>query len=157
MIWQSKLNDGATPNHPQYGSGGSPIIPSKLQGIDVGATVNPNGTDWMDAIFDPGLAQQYKVTVSSGSSDSKFLMSMEYLDIQGAQIMTGYKTGRTRMNGEFRVNDRITIGEHLNVSYDQENRGIKFKEHIDLVLLFLFWTIMVIMLVLIRLQRDLEI
>lgn len=123
MIWQSKLNDGATPNHPQYGSGGSPVIPSKLQGIDVGATVNPNGTDWMDAIFDPGLAQQYKVTVSSGSSDSKFLMSMEYLDRQGAQIMTGYKTGRTRMNGEFRVNDRITIGEHLNVSYDQENQG----------------------------------
>ena len=123
MIWQSKINDGATPNHPQYGTGGSPNIPSSLQGVDAPTTVNPNGTDWLDAIFDPGLAQQYKVTVSSGSADSKFMMSMEYLDREGAQIMTGYKTGRTRMNAEFKVNKRITVGEHLSITYDQENKG----------------------------------
>ena len=125
MIWQSKVNDGVTPNHPQYGTGGSPNVPSSLQGTPacISTTVNPNGTDWLDAIFDPGLAQQYKVSVSSGNANSKFMMSMEYLDRQGAQIMTGYKTGRTRMNAEFKVNDRITIGEHLNVTYDSERGG----------------------------------
>ena len=125
MIWQSKVNDGVTPNHPQYGTGGSPNVPSSLQGTPAGisTTVNPNGTDWLDAIFDPGLAQQYKLSVSSGNANSKFMMSMEYLDRQGAQIMTGYKTGRTRMNAEFKVNDRITIGEHLNVTYDSERGG----------------------------------
>ena len=30
MIWQSKINDGQTPSHPQYGSGGSPVVPSVL-------------------------------------------------------------------------------------------------------------------------------
>ena len=122
MIWQSKINDGVAPNHPQYGTGGSPNVPSSLQGTPAGisTTVAPNGTDWLDAIFDPGLAQQYKFSVTSGNANSKFMMSMEYLDRQGAQIMTGYKTGRTRMNAEFKVNDRITIGEHLNVTYDSE-------------------------------------
>ena len=51
MIWQSKLNDGQTPSHPQYGNGSSPVVPTSLQGIDISTTVNPNGTDWLDAIF----------------------------------------------------------------------------------------------------------
>tara|TARA_B100000683_G_scaffold74678_2_gene73496 strand:+ start:656 stop:3673 length:3018 start_codon:yes stop_codon:yes gene_type:complete len=123
MIWQSKINDGVSPNHPQYGTGGSPIVPSKLQGVPVSATVSPNGTDWLDAIFDPGLAQQYKVTVTSGGAASKFMMSMEYVDREGAQIMTGYTVGRTRMNGEFKVNENIRVGQHLNVSFDSEKVG----------------------------------
>ena len=40
MIWQSKINDGVSPNHPQYGTGGSPIVPSKSTAPPPDTTVN---------------------------------------------------------------------------------------------------------------------
>ena len=88
MIWQSKINDGITkpPAIWYWWFSNSSIKATRCSCFGY---VGPNGTDWMDAIFDPGLAQQYKVTVTSGGA-SKFMMSMEYVDREGAQIMTAY-------------------------------------------------------------------
>jgi TonB-dependent SusC/RagA subfamily outer membrane receptor len=56
MTWQSILNDGNTPSHPQYGTGATPSIPiflnvpipSGAEAEGAGAKVKvPNGTDWL--------------------------------------------------------------------------------------------------------------
>lgn len=132
MIWQSKLNDGTTPSHPQYGSGSRPSIPSVLsvpipnlvayEGAQVNVT--PGGTDWFGAIFDPASVFNFDLSASGGSESGKYHMSVNYLDREGVMIFSGYERLQTRLNSEFKINDKITVGEHLNVSYSKRNDGV---------------------------------
>ena len=125
MIWQSKINDGQTPSHPQYGSGGSPVVPSVLnvpmpagaEYVGAEARVTPGGTDWFDAIFDPAPVQSVDISASGGSESGRYHMSVGYLNREGAMIHTGFERVQTRLNSEFKINDRITVGEHLNASF----------------------------------------
>ncbi len=124
MIWDSKLNDGVTPAHPQYGTGSSPVIPSSLQGVGVpSTTVNPNGTDWLDAIFQTAASQNYNLSVQNGNEKGSFLLSANYLKRDGIQIETGYERAGTRLNSEFKIRDNITIGQHMNITFDKERQG----------------------------------
>ena len=133
MLFQSFANDGVTFNHPQYGSGSSAVVPAQLNGYSRvvsydpivrgprTATVNPNGTDWFDAILRTGITQSASVSVQNGSETGKYLLSANYLNREGIQITTGFKQGITRLNSEFKLSDKVTIGEHLSVSF---SRGV---------------------------------
>ncbi|MGB5435036.1 MAG: TonB-dependent receptor [Maribacter sp.] len=124
MIFQSIRNDGGTPSHPQYGDGPSPVIPTTLQRVPVTATVKPNGgTDWLDEIYRTAITQNASITLENGNEKSKFLFSASYLNRQGIQIATGYKRASVRLNSEFKIGDRIRIGEHTNISFDRKGGG----------------------------------
>ena len=123
MIWDSKINDGVSPNHPQYGTGSSPVVPASLIGIDIPTTVDPNGTDWLGAIFQTAATQNYNFTIQNSSESGSFLMSANYLDREGIQIETGYERAGTRLNSEFLLGDNIKMGQHLNVTLDKERNG----------------------------------
>jgi len=123
MIWQSKLNDGQTPSHPQYGNGSSPVVPTSLQGIDISTTVNPNGTDWLDAIFRTAMTENYTLSIQDGNENGNYLISANYINREGIQIETGYERAGTRLNSEFKVNERIKIGQHMNLTFDKERNG----------------------------------
>lgn len=123
MIFQSLRNDGATVQHPQYGSGASPVVPTKLLGIDVDATVQPGGTDWLDEIFQDALTHSTSISMQNGNENGKYLMSVNYLDREGIQLYTGYKRATTRLNSEFKIGDKFRLGEHLNASFDNTRNG----------------------------------
>ena len=124
MIFQSIRNDGGTPSHPQYGDGPNPVTPRTLQRAPVSATVKPGGgTDWLDEIYRTAIAQNASITLENGNEKSKFLFSASYLNRQGIQIATGYKRGSARINSEFKIGDRIKIGQHANISYDRKAGG----------------------------------
>lgn len=124
MIFQSVLNDGGIPNHPQYGNGASPVVPTTIQNAPVSATVKPGGgTDWLDEIYRTAITQNASITLENGNEKSKFLFSASYLNRQGVQIETGFKRGSVRLNSEFKIGDRIKVGEHLNVSFDRRSGG----------------------------------
>jgi len=128
MTWQSILNDGNTPSHPQYGSGPTPSvpiflnvpIPSGAEYEGAGAKVAPGGTDWFDAIFDPAAVTNVSVSASGGSSEGRYHLSANYLNQEGVIIHTGYERASTRLNSEFKIGDKLTISENLNVTYDKE-------------------------------------
>ena len=128
MTWQSILNDGNTPSHPQYGSGPTPSvpiflnvpIPSGAEYEGAGAKVAPGGTDWFDAIFDPAEVTNVSVSASGGSSEGRYHLSANYLNQEGVIIHTGYERASTRLNSEFKIGDKLTISENLNVTYDKE-------------------------------------
>ncbi|MEP2058575.1 MAG: TonB-dependent receptor [Maribacter litoralis] len=126
MIFQSIRNDGGTPSHAQYGSGANPVTPQQLQRTPEGisATVKPGGgTDWLDEIYRTAVTQNASITLENGNEQSKFLFSASYLNRQGIQIATGYKRGSVRLNSEFKVGDRIKIGQHTNISFDRRSGG----------------------------------
>ncbi|MBD1262771.1 TonB-dependent receptor [Maribacter polysiphoniae] len=124
MIWQSIRNDGGTPSHPQYGDGPNPVTPATLQRVPVTATVKPNGgTDWLDEIYRTAVTQNASITLENGNEQSKFLFSASYLNREGIQIATGYKRGSTRINSEFKIGDRIKIGQHTNISFSRKSGG----------------------------------
>ncbi|WP_276166249.1 SusC/RagA family TonB-linked outer membrane protein [Zobellia alginiliquefaciens] len=126
MIFQSIRNDGGIPSHAQYGSGRNPVTPETLQRTPDGisATVKPNGgTDWLDEIYRTAITQNASITLENGNEKSKFLFSASYLNRQGIQIATGFKRGSTRLNSEFKIGDRIKIGQHANISFDRKSGG----------------------------------
>ena len=123
VLFESTANDGSAWNHPQYGNGGSAVVPSQLQGVPVSATVNPNGTDWLDEIFQNATTQNVDFTMSNGSEESKYSFSAGYLNREGQQLSTGFKRGLIRLNSEFKVGKRITVGEHLSTSLSISNGG----------------------------------
>jgi TonB-linked SusC/RagA family outer membrane protein len=128
MTWQSILNDGNTPSHPQYGTGSTPSvpiflnvpIPSGAEYEGAGAKVAPNGTDWFDEIFDPAEVTNVSVSASGGSEQGRYHMSANYLKQEGVIIHTGYERASTRLNSEFKIGDKLTVAENLNITYDKE-------------------------------------
>ncbi|MEE9372119.1 MAG: TonB-dependent receptor [Saprospiraceae bacterium] len=121
MIFESLRNVGESPNHVQYGNGSSAVVPSTLNGTGIPATanVNPNGTDWIDAISQSGKVLNASISLQNGTATGKYFMSASFLNQEGVQIHTGYKRGNTRLNSEFKVADRLRIGQHVNVTYSQ--------------------------------------
>ena len=105
MLWQSYANDGLQPNHVQYGSGANAVVPQFIQGNTRGnvVKVNPNGTDWFDAIFDPGAVSDINVSISNGSEDSNFLFNVNHTDREGTIPNSGYERYGIRLNSEFRA------------------------------------------------------
>jgi TonB-linked SusC/RagA family outer membrane protein len=123
MIFQSLRNDGATVSHPQYGSGSSPVVPSSILGAPVATTVAPNGTDWIDAVTRSAPTTNVTLSASAGGEKGKYYMSLGYLDRQGVLLDNGFQRGTASIRSEFKVSDRITIGENLNATYSYNNGG----------------------------------
>ncbi len=130
MIWQSRLNDGQTPSHPQYGSGASPKIPDFLnvpyptEYGEGGVRVTPGGTNWMDAITRSAKSYQANIAASGGGEKGKYRMSLNYRDNEGVLNYTGFEGLTARLNTEFKIGKSLTIGQRLNVSYDKEQYGV---------------------------------
>jgi len=129
MTWRSILNDGNTPTHPQYGSGPTPSIPEFLNvpmpsGQEyVGALprVTPGGTNWLDELFETAESKSLSLGASGGSESGRYHLSASYLNEGGVIVYTGYERANTRLNSEFKIGDKITLGSRLNVTYDKES------------------------------------
>jgi TonB-linked SusC/RagA family outer membrane protein len=79
-------------------------------------------TNWFDAILNQNAPyQNYDVTLSAGKGDIRSLVSLGYVDQQGALINSGYKLYSGRANIEGKVNDFIRMGFNISGSYSTEN------------------------------------
>jgi len=137
MLWQSMINAGVTPSHPQYGSGSTPFVPGSIQGYrrvisynpivfgdNFNATTKVGGTDWIDAITQDAPTSNVAFSMENGTESGKYFMSVGYLTRDGIMNYTGFKRVTSRLNSEFKIKDKITIGEHLNVSYSNTKSGV---------------------------------
>jgi len=131
MTWESILNDGNVPSHPQYGSGPSPVVPDLLnvpipsgaayEGASARVMNNGKGTDWFDELFDPHTNMNVSLTASGGSEQGRYHMSLRYTDTPGPMVYTGFESVSTRLNTEFRIGDKIVIGQNLTATFDKES------------------------------------
>ena len=127
VLWESFINDGVTPTHPQYGNGANPVIPEFIRGTDTlpydmdsNKITRSANTDWLDEIFQTAFIQNYDVSIKGGNQKSRYLMSVGYQNTEGIQIETGFDRLVTRLNTEFDVTDHIRFGEHLSVAFTDQ-------------------------------------
>ncbi|AVR47371.1 TonB-dependent receptor [Christiangramia fulva] len=123
MIFESLRNDGTEVKHAQYGNGAEPVVPSTILGAPVPVTVPEGGTNWLDEIFRTAPTYNASVTLQNGNQYGKYLMSLNYLKRQGVQLETGFERGTSRLNSEFKIMDKLRVGEHLNVSFSKTRNG----------------------------------
>ncbi|GAB3254581.1 TonB-dependent receptor [Larkinella harenae] len=80
---------------------------------------NKEGTNWQDVIFNPAPIQNYQVGASGGTEKGSYSISFNHFNQKGILEHTNYKRYSIRANTEFKVKNRLKIGENLTVSYDE--------------------------------------
>ncbi|SHN06567.1 TonB-linked outer membrane protein, SusC/RagA family [Cyclobacterium lianum] len=113
LLWEATLNDGGQPSSDVYGSGAEPVIP---EWIDQAETVPAADVDWVSEIFRPAMIQSYNLDFSKNSTDANQFLSFNYFDQEGLIKHTGFKRFTARFNSEFKLFDRLTIGENEKTS-----------------------------------------
>ena len=125
MIRQSLVNGGAELTHPQYDPNGTGnfTVPSQLIGVGPAVTVPGSGNYWPDAVTQNAPINNISLALSNGSETGKYFMSLGRLKRDGILLNTGFERYTTRLNSEFKLIDKLTIGEHLNVAWTDGNSG----------------------------------
>jgi len=69
----------------------------------------PN-TDWFDSLFKANLYQKHNLSVTGGSKNSNYLLSMMYMDNPGTLENTGAERFQFRVNAETKIGSFLTFG-----------------------------------------------
>lgn len=69
----------------------------------------PN-TDWLDLLFSPAPVQNHNLTFSGGNRDTKFNVSLGYVNQEGIMKGFSYEKYNIRLNLTSKVNDKIQFG-----------------------------------------------
>jgi len=85
--------------------------------LDAAQSMRPADTDWVSEILQTSVTQNYNVTVSTGGTKGRSLISMDYLDNIGTVKGTYNNRMSIRVNSDYSViNNRLTIGENLSLT-----------------------------------------
>lgn len=90
-----------------------------LVGTDRGAS-----TDWFDELTRDALSQAHTLSLSGGSKSTSYRISLNYRDIQGAALNTGFEQLNGRINlRQSAFNDRLNITMNLATTSREADRG----------------------------------
>ncbi|CAN5278769.1 TonB-dependent receptor [soil metagenome] len=76
------------------------------------------GTNWFDAMSQKGVIQSHQLTASGGNDKSTFSLGLNYFNQQGTFKYTSYDRYSLRLNSSFKATNFFSVGENLQVSYD---------------------------------------
>jgi TonB-linked SusC/RagA family outer membrane protein len=93
---------------------------NKFQRIDTIARNSPS--NWLDAVTQTGLMQQYNLSMSTGTDKNKYLISANYYDEKGIVKKSAYNKFSTRFNATNEVFSWLTA--QSNVLYTYESRDL---------------------------------
>ncbi len=74
-------------------------------------------TNWQDEIYQNAPMSRIDLGVSGGSDFVKYNFGVGYFDQQGIQIDTDFKRYSINLNTEYKISNRITVGQTLNAGY----------------------------------------
>ncbi|SEI77684.1 TonB-linked outer membrane protein, SusC/RagA family [Cyclobacterium xiamenense] len=99
-------------------NGGEPA-PQRFDNLGEFANVD---TDWQAAMFRSAPIQDHNVAISGGTESVLYNVSVGYFQQEGIMRGTGFKRVSFRSNTDFKINDRISIGQTLTLAYsDRDN------------------------------------
>jgi len=128
-MWEALKNSSAGGGDPAFASaniynnlGYNPFNVPNDQIVGTDGQLNPNASviyqslDWYDLLARTGVRQNYNVNVSGGGEDHKVFFSASYLDEDSYVVTSNFDRLTTRLNAEFDVNDKLTIGGSANIA-----------------------------------------
>ncbi len=147
-IRNTATQNNTTPvfNHPQYGTGTSPVVPDYILvgnrtgvvgSIDLAAerakyNINPEagpiyqvmrankaGTDWYDAITRNAPLTRHSLGFSGAGEKARYYASFSLQDQAGILIHQNFKRYTFRINSEFDLGKRVRIGQNIQGTYRQ--------------------------------------
>ncbi|MDR1675475.1 MAG: TonB-dependent receptor [Tannerella sp.] len=90
---------------------------STISAADVEAYKNgTKGIDWQDILTQTGISQDYKLSISGGSAENRYLISGNLLDMSAITITTKYQRAQLRVNLDNEVTSWLTVSTKLNAS-----------------------------------------
>ena len=107
LQWLVYRNDGTNETHPVYGpsSAAKPSFPAWA-----------GDTDWYDAVTRQGSMASHDISMSGGNESAKFYAGLQYFNQNGIALGNFQQRFSARINSEFKIKDRVTIGENLTVT-----------------------------------------
>lgn len=90
--------------------------------IDSLNPMNNGDVDWQDELM--RTAGQYKVDLSvrGGNKNTKYAWSSSYLDQDGVILNSNYKRITSRLNVDFNISDKLTVGQSISFTNGTNNR-----------------------------------
>ena len=145
-IRNAAIQNGVTPefNHPQYGTGSSPVLPDwLLVGPDAGIIgaapgnpaedynvdfdagpihnvirANKQGVDWYDAITQDAIVHRHNIGLYGGGEGNRFYVGLSMQDQEGIVQRQKFERYTMRVNTEFDiVPGKVRIGENIQATY----------------------------------------
>lgn len=102
--------------YPEWLDEGDQLRPSGHASSIYGGNIE-EGTDWWDEVSQLGISQNYDLSFSQGGERGGVQFGANYFNQKGVVIQTNYERIGLRLNSNYKFfNDRITIGENLNVT-----------------------------------------
>lgn len=134
-MWEALRNTTAAGGDPAYASDNiysqlayNPFNVPNDQIVGTDGLLNPNAEviydalDWFDILQQTGVRTNYNVNVSGGGENHSIIFSTSYLDDESYVIRSGFDRITSRLNAEFEVSDRLTVGGSTNIALT-ETRG----------------------------------
>lgn len=85
---------------------------------------NQPDTNWFDAIFRKGFVLNYDLSFSGGGEKSVFFAGINHRKTEGILLNSNFQKSTLRLNSEFEINEKFTIGENLAITYSDGAYGI---------------------------------
>ena len=131
VMWQAYVNGGINPNSNNAGylydytinAAGAATLHSMLLPayLDADGSMKTANTDWFDEVTRTGFAQNYNLTLSSGSGKGSSFFSLGYYKNDGIIRYTDFERFSARVNTDYHFFNKIlTIGENLTVNRTSE-------------------------------------
>lgn len=75
-----------------------------------------NTIDWFSEVYQPGIRQDYDISISGGSDKFTYYYSVGYVDNEGVHRGDEFQALRSRLNFEFEVTDWLNLGTNAQFS-----------------------------------------
>ena len=143
LQWIANRNTGMTPSSPLYGSGETPRLPDYIApaGAMAGEVnyddyfVNPfytdpaelenffritpanhDGTNWFREVYQPAFTSVNNISISGGTDDATYLMSLNHHFQEGTLIETYLERYTIRLNTRFNISDNFRVGQNTSLA-----------------------------------------
>ncbi|MEQ9289689.1 MAG: TonB-dependent receptor [Cyclobacteriaceae bacterium] len=74
---------------------------------------NKEGTDWLEEVYEPGLTQDYNVSITGGSESTRYGFHGNYYTENAQYKFGGYDRYAFRANIDTDINDWFSVGQRL--------------------------------------------
>lgn len=83
-------------------------------------TMRFSDTDWVDAISQTGISQNYDLSLSHANDKHSAMFSLGYKKNEGVLKYTDFENISARLNTSWNLNKIVTVGENLTVTYSSQ-------------------------------------